>query len=72
VSEPFAGDLTARTAVTLVLRLVVNRERNLVYGEALDVTGQSCGRFLRWNELVPIVERCLESRPELAPPGDDA
>ncbi len=60
MSEPRASEpLQNRHAVTVILRLVVDRRGRLVYGEVIDETATPRGHFVGWRELTKTLQRWL-------------
>lgn len=53
--------LARRHVVTVILRLLVGPEGNLVQGEVVDLAGASHGRFLAWPDLTGLLKRWLET-----------
>ncbi len=43
--------------VTLVLRLLIDRQGRLVHGEIVDVDGRTRGRFSEWRDLLKSVRK---------------
>jgi hypothetical protein len=48
--------------VTVVLRLVLDREGELTEGEVVDVDGRPGDRFDHWEEMTPAVRRLARAR----------
>jgi hypothetical protein len=48
-----------RHQVTLILRLVLDAQGRLEYGEAVDTAGRSQGRFIGWHGLTRTVREWL-------------
>jgi hypothetical protein len=71
VTDSTAAPLGDRRLVTVVLRLVVDRQERLVNGEVLDAVGISRGRFVRWDQLVGVVRSCAIARREGPGSGAD-
>ena len=46
--------------MTVVLRLVADRRRELSHGEIVDTTGRVLLRFHEWEALVPALRGWLE------------
>lgn len=53
--EPFGERLAVKRQVTLLLRLVLEANDALVYGEVVDLEGRPHGRFSKWTELPSLV-----------------
>jgi hypothetical protein len=51
--------LSDRYHVTLILRLVLDRLHQLVYGEMLDADGEASQRFASWEELPAVIQSSL-------------
>jgi hypothetical protein len=51
--------LVEKQPVTLILRLVLDGQGHLQYGEALDVEARSQGRFVGWRGLIRTVRAWL-------------
>ncbi len=47
---------TDRRLVTLLLRLLLDREGEVVQGEVVSVRGESIGRFRRWREATRVIQ----------------
>jgi hypothetical protein len=56
-----ADQLDDRRHVTLILRLVVERDGALVYGEVLTVDAESKGRFATWQSMPRVISAALTS-----------
>jgi hypothetical protein len=48
--------------VTVVLRLVLDREGELMEGEVVDAKGRPGDRFNDWEEITPAVRRLARER----------
>jgi hypothetical protein len=46
--------------VTVIVRLLVDRQGHLEHGEVVDAQGTVRGRFDKWSGLVPAVRRLVE------------
>lgn len=67
MTEPAANGLTGTTSVPVMVRVVVDRNWSLRWGELVDVDEVSRGRFVNWSGLVPALRRFLdEERQQLA------
>lgn len=56
------GDLLGDTQnANVVLRLVLDRDSELLRGEVLDALGRVTGRFDDWDALVPLIRRTVAS-----------
>lgn len=51
-----AEQLAEKQYVTLLLRLLVDQEGQLVQGEVVTLQLQPLGRFTHWRELVRIIQ----------------
>jgi hypothetical protein len=56
---PHGGPLVEKRAVTLILRLVLDANGRLQYGEAVDTEARSQGRFVGWRGLTRTVRAWL-------------
>jgi hypothetical protein len=64
LDDPLKSDtLSEKRQVTLVLRLLLDGENNLLRGDLVDVTGQSLGHFTDWISLAAALEE-WQSRPK--------
>jgi hypothetical protein len=64
LTDHWSGDeLGRRRLVTVVLRLVLNRQGLLVHGEVVDAANRRQQRFAGWEGLVPAVRAWLEREP---------
>jgi hypothetical protein len=53
-------ELGHRRLVTVVLRLVLDRDGLVVHGEILDNSSRPSGRFAGWDRLVPALQAWVE------------
>lgn len=53
--------LTARHQVTVILRLLIDRQGQLVHGHAVGEAGTEIGRFATWQELIAVLERHVDA-----------
>jgi hypothetical protein len=53
-------ELGHRRLVTVVLRLVLDRDGLVVHGEILDNSSRPSGRFAGWDRLVPALRARVE------------
>jgi hypothetical protein len=61
VPEPCESDALAdRRSVTVIVRLVLDRQGRLVHGEVIDTKARMRGRFTAWDALVPLLRAVLE------------
>jgi hypothetical protein len=58
-SEAPADQLANRHYVSLILRLVIERDGTLVYGEILSLDSVTKGRFTTWEGFFEIVQTGL-------------
>lgn len=54
--------LSSKQYVTLVLRLVLNKQDRLDHGELIDLSGKNEGRFNNWEGLVHVLEVWLSGQ----------
>jgi hypothetical protein len=54
-----SGELDEKRYVTAILRLLMNRQGELLHGEVADVEGRPCKRFVDWQGLMPAVRAWL-------------
>lgn len=47
---------------TLILRLAINRDAQLVYGELVNLEGVSIGYFMEWPKLTEVLQAWLASQ----------
>jgi hypothetical protein len=52
-------NLSDQQNVTVVLRLVTDRQGRLLHGEILDASGASLARFFRWPDLTRLLQTHL-------------
>lgn len=64
---PTVETLADRRQVTVLLRLVLDRQGELVYGQVVDVRGVTQGRFIEWRLLTRLVRGCLASEEQEDP-----
>lgn len=48
--------------ITLILRLAIDRDAQLVYGELVDLAGVSIGHFMEWPKLTEVIQTWLTSQ----------
>jgi hypothetical protein len=48
--------LADRRHIALILRLAIDKDVQLVYGEVIDLGGASIGHFVEWSKLAGIVQ----------------
>jgi hypothetical protein len=61
MADPQSRDeLGRRRLVTVVLRLVLDRDGLVVRGEILDNSSRPSGRFAGWDRLVPALRAWVE------------
>lgn len=61
-TKPNGERLADKRNVTLILRLVLDRDGKLMHGELVDVGGKVQTRFIRWRELTRTVRAWLVSQ----------
>ena len=59
MTQPGGDRLGDRRNVTLILRLVLDRLEQLVYGEVVDADGRRVRRFKTWAQLPGAVQDSL-------------
>jgi hypothetical protein len=60
MSAPIPADrLVDRTPVSVVLRLLLDKQGRLVHGESLEGTSGSISRFSNWEELISAVQAVI-------------
>lgn len=50
--------------LTVLLRLVLNAQNELVYGEIINSAGDVCDRFQQWERILALVQLCLGIPPD--------
>jgi hypothetical protein len=74
-ADPPPDHLSTIRYVTLLVRLTIADDGRLLYGELLDLQGQSYGRIQDWSQLLPALQACaavaclLESPKPPEPPA---
>jgi hypothetical protein len=59
MGTPDGGHVMEKRQVTLILRLVLDAQGRLQYGEAVDTEARSQGRFVGWRGLTRTVRAWL-------------
>ena len=54
--------LADKRHITLILRLAIDKDDQLVYGELVDLRGVSIGRFVEWPKLAQIIQTWISSQ----------
>jgi hypothetical protein len=63
-TPPEGNKLADKQYATLILRLVLDRQGRLLYGELVDVAGGPPQRFAGWRGLIRAVQVWLTSQTE--------
>jgi hypothetical protein len=62
LTDQYRGDeLAHRGLVTVIVRLVLDRDGELSHGEIVDSSLVVRGRFSEWADLAPMLRRWLET-----------
>jgi hypothetical protein len=69
VTQASRDRLSDRRNVTLILRLVLDRLEQLVYGEVVEVDGRRVRRFKTWAQLPGAVQASLPAEDAPREPG---
>lgn len=64
--------LMERREIAVVLRLLVETEGELIYGEVVDVDTNASRRFIAWRDLEPTVRAALREALQRATRSDDS
>ena len=54
--------LADKRHITLILRLAIDKDDQLVYGELVDLGGVAIGRFVEWPKLAQIIQTWISSQ----------
>ncbi len=54
--------LADKRHITLILRLAIDRDTQLVYGELVNLEGVSIGRFMEWPKFTEVLQAWLASQ----------
>lgn len=70
LSVPSGGNALAGTRhIAVILRLVVDPDGRLTYGEIVDIEGIPRKRFMRWQDLTRAVREWLDGEGQEGGPG---
>ena len=60
--QPVTGNnhLADTSYTTIILRIVLNKQGHIVYGELVDVVSSQTKRFKTWNELIRALSKRLK------------
>ena len=61
--------LANKRHITLILRLAIDKDDQLVYGELVDLGGVSIGRFVEWPKLAQVIQTWMTNQ-DTGPPND--
>jgi hypothetical protein len=64
--------LAEKRDLAVVVRIVVDRNRQLVHGELVDMNGTSRGRFADWDTLIRLIRVWLDHLDHEAQPAGEA
>ncbi|MCL4266850.1 MAG: hypothetical protein KJ069_26960 [Anaerolineae bacterium] len=54
--------LADKRQITLILRLAIDADDRLIYGEIVDLEGVIIGRFIEWAKLTDVIQTCITNQ----------
>ena len=54
--------LADKRHITLILRLAIDKDAQLVYGELVNLEGVSIGHFMEWPKLTEVIQTWFASQ----------